>query len=175
MDIQLNPVFVFLVLFLAAAAMMFRSVFILMELQLPSAKTTTVYPHDLLLEAVIKNDVQRIRDLANSGIDVNSRCDDGASALFNAVLSANVEVVRALLELGADPNFQAVEPALTVRAETPLELALQARNLVNWEKYNPVVLLLIDYGASGYDIKPAKEALMHERALHWQQNGKRWI
>jgi hypothetical protein len=175
MDIQLNPIFVFLILFLAALAMMFRSVFILTKLQLTESATSTLHPHDLLLEAVIRSDVQRIRDLANSGININSRCDDGASVLFNAVLSAKVEVIRTLLELGADPNFKAVEPALTVKAETPLDLALQARNLVNWDKYNPVVLLLIDYGATGYEIKPAKEALMHERALDWQQNGKRWV
>lgn len=177
MDIQLNPEFVFLMLFLAAFAMMLRSAFILgnMESPQPSAETTIIYAYEFLLEAVIASDVQRIRDLANSGFDINIRCADGASVLFNAVLIANVEVVRTLLELGADPNFQAVEPALTLRAETPLELALQSRHLVNWQKYNPVVLLLIEYGASGYAITPEKEALLHERALDWQQHGKRWV
>lgn len=49
---------------------------------------------------VITSDVQQIRTLAESGFDINIRCADGASALFNAVLIANVEVVRTLLELG---------------------------------------------------------------------------
>lgn len=136
--------------------------------------------YDLLLKAVETSNVQQIHELANSGLDINHRldihslCDDGASVLFSAVLHANVEVIRTLLELGADPNFRAVEPALTVYADTPLEVVLQARYLMDWEKYNPIVQLLIDYGASGHTIEPEKEALIRQRALDWQQNGKHW-
>lgn len=90
--------------------------------------------YGLLLKAVETGNVQQIRVLASSGLDINyrlninSQCDDGASVLFSAVLHANVEVIRTLLELDADPNFQAVEPALSVYADTPLHVAIQARN-----------------------------------------------
>ena len=103
--------------------------------------------NDLLYQAVETSDVQQIRKLATSGSDINTPCDNGATVLFLAVLKANIEVIRTLLELGADPNFQAAEPALSVYADTPLELALQARVVMDWEKYNPIVQLLIDNGA----------------------------
>lgn len=60
MDIHLSPEFVFLMLFLAAFAMYFKSAFALMNLQFPqpSVETTTIHPYELLLEAVITSDVQ---------------------------------------------------------------------------------------------------------------------
>ncbi len=58
-------------------------------------------------------------------------------------------------------------------ADTPLEVVLQARYLMDWEKYNTIVQLLIDYGASDHTIEPEKEALIRQRALDWQHNGKR--
>ncbi|MBS1956080.1 MAG: hypothetical protein JST89_17990 [Cyanobacteria bacterium SZAS-4] len=135
--------------------------------------------YDLLLKAVETCNVQQIRNLVTSGLDINyrldiqSRCDDGASVLFSATLHANEEVIRTLLELGADPNFTAVEPALSIYADTPLDVAIQARNLMDWEKYNPIVHLLIDHGASGYKIEPEKKTLIRQRALDWQQKRKR--
>ena len=142
--------------------------------------STETNQYNLLLKAVETESVQQIRELASSGLDINyrlnihSRCDDGASVLFSAVLRGNVEVIRTLLDLGADPNFQAVEPALSIYADSPLDVAIQARNLMDWEKFDPVVHLLIDYGASGYTIEPEKETLIRQRSLDWQQNGKRW-
>lgn len=104
--------------------------------------------NDLLYKAVKTSNVQQIRELAATGRDINAPCDNGASVLFVAILIANVEVIRTLLELGADPNFQAVEPALSVYADTPLDVAMQARLVMDWEKYNPIVQILIDYGAT---------------------------
>ena len=121
--------------------------------------------YELLLKAVQTSDVHQIRELVSSGLDINHRfnipnsCDDGASVLFGAVLYANLEVIRTLLELGANPNFRAVEPALSVYADTPLDVAIQARLVMDWEKYNPVVQLLIDYGATGRNSKPLPESL----------------
>lgn len=137
-------------------------------------RNQTMNQYDLLLKAVETSDVQQIRELATSGLDMNNPCDDGASVLFSAILIANVEVIRTLLELGADPNFRAVEPALTVYADTPLDVALQARVVMDWEKYNPIVHVLIDYGAIGPTFESGQEALIRQRALDWQQNGKQW-
>jgi len=136
--------------------------------------------YDLLLKAVEMSDVRQIRELASGGLDINhrldinSQCDDGASVLFSAVLHGNVEVVRALLELGANPNFEATEPALSIYADTPLNVAIQARNLMDWEKFDPIVHLLIKHGASGYSIEPDKESVIRQKSLDWQQNGKVW-
>jgi hypothetical protein len=52
-----------------------------------------------------------------------------------------------MLEHGADPNLQADEPAATIYTERPLDLALQARFLMNWDKYDPIVKLLERFGA----------------------------
>ena len=136
--------------------------------------TRAMNQYGLLLKGVESSDLQQIRELVTSGLDINNPCDDGASVLFSAVLYANVEVIRTLLELGADPNFQAVEPGLSVYADTPLDVAIQARCVMDWEKYNPIVHLLIDYGATGYVLEPGQEALSRQRALDWQQNGKQW-
>lgn len=44
---------------------------------------------------------------------------------------------------------------------------------MNWEKFDPIVHLLIEYDASGYIIEPEKETLIRQRAIDWQQYGKR--
>ena len=45
------------------------------------------------------------------------------------------------------PNAVAEEPAATIYAETPLNLAHQARYYMNDERYTPVIELLKQYGA----------------------------
>jgi hypothetical protein len=102
-----------------------------------------------LLDAVYMGDSARVQELIAGGADINARCDQGASVLFLACLQGNVEMVRQLLDHGADPNLVAAEPGDAVYAEKPLVLVMEAQALMDWAKYTPVYDLLIERGATG--------------------------
>src|SRR5918998_2920718 len=98
--------------------------------------------HEQLLIAIAEGNFDEAKRLIRSGIDLNAACDEGASALYPAILSGDASLVQLMLEHGADPNFLADEPAATIYTEKPLELAKQARFLMDWDKYHPIVELL---------------------------------
>ena len=104
--------------------------------------------HEQLLTAIAEGNPAEAERLVQGSIDLNVPCDQGASVLYAAILSGDVSLVRVLLEHGADPNFHAGEPAATIYTEKPLELARQARFLMDWEKYHPIVELLELNGAN---------------------------
>lgn len=96
-----------------------------------------------LLDAIDKNDLETATHLVTRVVNLNIRCSelDGAPALFLAILKANLPMVQLLLDHDADPNYRAEEPVATIYAENPLSLATQARFLLNWEQYQPIVQL----------------------------------
>ena len=100
-----------------------------------------------LVQAIEAEDCDRARDLVRDGIDLNAPCQDGATALMIAVLCGNREIVKLMLEHGADPNLHATEPAATVLCPCPLDLAMQARFLMSWDRYHPIAVLLQEHGA----------------------------
>ena len=104
-----------------------------------------------LTTAVVENDLRKVTALIESGLDLNYRCDQGASALFGAILVGNPIVIRLMLEHGANPNLVADEPAATIYTEKPLDLARQARFLMDWDQYHPIVKLLEAFGATNSD------------------------
>ena len=57
-----------------------------------------------LAEAAGKGRAKRLRTLVGQGVDVNSRGNKGATALFWALREGSVRGFTTLLELGADPN-----------------------------------------------------------------------
>jgi len=103
--------------------------------------------HEKLLVAIASNEFEEACRLIRSGLDLNIRCDQGASALYPAILSGELSLVRLMLENGADPNFVADEPAASIYTEKPLELAKQARFLMNRARFEPIVMLLEEFGA----------------------------
>jgi len=107
--------------------------------------------HQQLLTAIAESNFDEAKRLVQGGIDLNVPFDQGASALYSAILSGDVSLVRMMLEHGADPNFLADEPAASIYTEKPLELAMQARFLMDWDKYYPIVKLLEEYGATDVD------------------------
>ena len=107
--------------------------------------------HKELLTAIADGQIERAKSLTLKGIDLNVPCDHGVSVLFPAILSGDVSLVRLMLEHGADPNYVAEEPGATIYAEKPLELAEQARFLLDKDKYTPIVELLDQFGARGID------------------------
>ena len=104
--------------------------------------------HEQLLTAIAESNVGEAKRLVQGGIDLNVPCDQGASALYAAILSGDVSLVRMMLEHGANPNFLADEPAASIYTEKPLDLAMQARFLMDWDKYHPIVKLLEKFGAT---------------------------
>jgi len=104
--------------------------------------------HEELLAAIASNDFEEAGCLIRSGLDLNVRCAQGASALYPAILSGEVSLVRLMLEHGADPNLVANEPAASIYTEKPLELAKQARFLMNRVRFEPIVKLLEEFGAT---------------------------
>jgi hypothetical protein len=61
---------------------------------------------DALYEASGGGDVAKVSALLDSGVDVNGRSSDGSYALNNAAVENHVEVMRILLDRGANPNVQ---------------------------------------------------------------------
>ena len=126
--------------------------------------------HEELLTAIAESNFDEAKRLVQSGFDLNAPCDQGASALYAAILSGDVSLVRLMIEHGADPNFIADEPAASIYTEKPLELAMQARFLVDWDKYHPIVKLLEEYGATDVDgqVEVNDVGACERRAREWQ-------
>ena len=124
--------------------------------------------HEQIMTAIVGDDATEVKHLTARGIDLNYRCDQGASLLFGAILKGNPTIVRHLLDLGADPNLVADEPASVIYTETPLELARQARFLMDWDKYHPIVQLLVEFGATDSDGSADLRAEVEMRAREWQ-------
>ncbi len=127
--------------------------------------------YEQLMGAVVEDNVEEVQELIQNGIDLNSRCDQGASALSGAILHGNLSIVQLMLEHGADPNLLADEPAATIYSEKPLGLALQASFLMDWDKYHPIVKLLESFGATDCDgrVESDENSKAREiRAREWQ-------
>ena len=80
--------------------------------------------YEQFMTAVVENDVREVKRLIELGIDLNYRCDRGASALSCAILEGNLTIVGLMLENGADPNLVADEPAAR-RYELKLPFAIR--------------------------------------------------
>ena len=109
--------------------------------------------HNQLLAAIDTDDVKRALQIIANGIDLNVPCAelDGAPVLFFAILKSNYSMVQLLLEHGANPNYRANEAVASIYTEKPLDLARQARMLMDWEKYHTIVKLLESFGATYED------------------------
>jgi hypothetical protein len=86
-------------------------------------------------------------------------------------LAGDLEMVRPLLDLGADPNLEAEEPASRFYAPKALDMVMQAQFLMDWAKYTPVFALLLSHGASesgGQVPTPADTEIRRQRALERQ-------
>ena len=92
-----------------------------------------------LLDAINTGDITEAQCLIETGLDLNNPCDDGATPLYAAILNGHVSLVRLMLDRAADPNFFADEPAASIYTEKPLDLAMQARFLMDWDKFHPIV------------------------------------
>lgn len=127
--------------------------------------------YEQLMGAVAEDNVEEVQELIQNGIDLNNRCDQGASALSGAIVHGNLSIVQLMLEHGADSNLLADEPAATIYSEKPLDLALQASFLMDWDKYHPIVKLLESFGATDCDGQVESDDDLRDReirAREWQ-------
>jgi hypothetical protein len=130
-----------------------------------------------VLDRLADDDANALSEATRACRDIDERLDDGESALFHAVLSGRAEFVDALLNSGADPNFRAAEPAEDMLARTPLELAQQARFLMDWDRYHPIAVLLQAHGArdaDGCTDTPRQIEQIEARARAWQSGRVGW-
>jgi hypothetical protein len=140
------------------------------------ARDTEFYMMNLneqLMTAIVEDNIGEVKRLIQSGLELNARCDQGASALFGAILQGNISIIQLMLECGADPNLIADEPAASIYTEKPLELAMQARFLMDWDKYHPIVKLLEEFGATDSDgcVESSEQLKVREsRAKEWQSS-----
>jgi ankyrin repeat protein len=104
--------------------------------------------YEEIFTAIAANQVEEAASLIRSGLDLNIASAQGVPALYPAILSGDASLVRLMLERGANPNFVADEPTATIYAEKPIELALQARLLMDWDRYDQIVKLLEEFGAT---------------------------
>lgn len=90
--------------------------------------SVNVSAHAQLARAAEKGQIDEITQLLEQGIDVNSRLNDGTTALHWAVLRDQQESVSLLMEAGADPLV------LNRNGISPLFLAAQNGNkkIVSW-------------------------------------------
>ena len=133
---------------------------------------------NLLLDAIDKGDLETATHLVTRVVNLNVPCSelDGAPALFLAILKGNFPMIQFLLDHGADPNYRAEEPTATIYAENPLSLAKQARFLLNWEQYQPIVQLLEKFGAVDEGAPIESRQLLEKieaEAKRWQSRSRK--
>jgi len=109
------------------------------------SQAPTLPKADQLQEAARKGDAATVRKLLDEGVDVNTKFRYGATALFYACDHGHVEVVKVLLDKGAD---------LTVKDSfygfTPLMLAVGPAQKRKPE-HSEIARLLIAKGSPGKD------------------------
>ena len=64
------------------------------------------YGRNKFINLVISNDINRLREIINTAIDVNLQDDDGWTALHFAAQNFNEEIIKLLLDNGANPNLK---------------------------------------------------------------------
>lgn len=59
---------------------------------------------DELIESVVSNNKYAVKKILDKGCDANSKNKAGASALILAIYNQNLDIIKYLLENGANPN-----------------------------------------------------------------------
>jgi ankyrin repeat protein len=81
--------------------------------------------NDQLLKAVIDEDLATVRQLVQAGADVNYFSSRSNSPLLAAIDTMNVELIRFLLDQGANPNPDA-QKGYTQPLNAAVDVAVQA-------------------------------------------------
>ena len=83
------------------------------------ASTTMVRPGEVVVLAISRGDLSRVKDLLDNGASVNERGRHATTALHWAASADEVDIVTTLLAHGGDPNLRAADGC------TPLHYAVR--------------------------------------------------
>ncbi len=115
-------------------------VFCLMVLfALPLVAQQDEFTADQLWEAARSGELERMKQIVDAGVDINSTTEYGSTALFYACDRGHVEIVKYLLDKGADANAKD-----TFYNATPMTWA-------QMNSRNEIIGLLLKAGADGAD------------------------
>jgi len=132
---------------------------LLFAASLAFAQAPPLTPAEQFQDAARKGDAAAVKTLLDAGVDVNTRFRYNATALFYACDHAHVEVVKVLLDRGAD---------MTVKDSfygfTPLMLAVSPAQKKKPE-HTEIVKLLLAKGAPGQDVALATAVQTNDNAL----------
>lgn len=102
-----------------------------------------------LCRAVDLNNLAIVKFLLDKKVDPNQIKEDGSTALMSASAIGNMEILKVLIEAGANPNFQTIE-----RRNTPLLQAV-------WHGKVDIAISLLEAGANPHHkSKGGKTAFM---------------
>lgn len=89
--------------------------------------------HSLLLRAIVNEDIETIKSLIKTGIDINNNTLFDKTALMYAVEGKNINIVKLLLTAGADANINSL-------GLSPIHIAMENYDI-------DIIRLLIRHGA----------------------------
>ena len=101
----------------------------------PASSATITYASDELHKAANQGDIERVKAILSTKVDVDARDSFGGTALHAAMFQDNMEIVKLLIDYGFDVNAKG-----TSNGYTPLHDSVWAGNL-------PAAKLLIENGA----------------------------
>ena len=93
-------------------------------------------PGELFLDIAQFGEINRVMDMIEQGIDVNYQDDTNETALYVASENGQIDIVKILLENGANPNLQE-----NVHGETPLMVATKIGRI-------DIMKILLENGAN---------------------------
>ena len=96
-------------------------------------KAQKIKKNDILLKAISNNNIEQVKEIIKSGVDLNIQNKNGVTPLM---ASENFEITKLLLENGADPNLQ------TQIGNTALMILTRLR-----PNYLDILNLLLENGA----------------------------
>lgn len=99
---------------------------------------------NVLIQAVLSNDIERVKDILNSGYDVHEQDENGMTALLHCCAEQNEKIMKILIEANAEVNhknkngFSALDIA-TIAGE--IAMGTSSATSIRMQKY------LIKHGA----------------------------
>jgi len=123
--------------------------------------------------AIIRDNVEAARTAIDQGADVNEPTVNGDTPLILAVWAHDKEMVRLLLDSGADPNIKGRENSGDRTPRMIAEAAVDRKGLLDpltpshTEDYQAIVQMLKQAETDG----PPREKLMFEKAVQMRRDG----